>query len=173
MMGMCYVFAAFIPSFGDLTDPDYKQFFVSASESILSFLQNNKDLQSLYPYLEENLGFCGLYSFSDVLGADCAFSSKTACTEPKDTFLSLIVSAFALLFKSCGNSFIVLLVVEIVFLVLIIIANKSSKDEIRAANPQAPLIPSYQQPYPMYQCHAANGSEVAKPVSAVVQMSSV
>ena len=62
MMGMCYVFAAFIPSFGDLTDPDYKQFFVSASESILSFLQNNKDLQSLYPYLEENLGFCGLYS---------------------------------------------------------------------------------------------------------------
>ena len=53
---MCFAVAAIIPAFNDLSDPDYKEYFVSGSKSILTLIQENKSLQELYPYLEETLG---------------------------------------------------------------------------------------------------------------------
>ena len=162
---MCFAVAAIIPAFNDLSDPDYKEYFVSGSKSILTLIQDNKSLQELYPYLEETLGFCGLYDFTDVLGAGCAYSSQQACTSPKYTFLTLITS----IFKACGSSFIVLLLVEIVFLVMIIIANKSTKD-LKSSN-RMPLMQSAPQAPGMYQATPYNAANPTGTTS--VQMTRV
>ena len=166
---MCFAVAAIIPAFNDLSDPDYKEYFVSGSKSILTLIQENKSLQELYPYLEETLGFCGLYDFSDVLGAGCAYSSQQACTSPKYTFLTLVTSLITSIFKACGSSFIVLLLVEIVFLVMIIIANKSTKD-LKSSN-RMPLMQSAPQAPGMYQATPYNAANPAGTTS--VQMTRV
>lgn len=166
---MCFTVATFIPALSDLSDPDYKEYFVSGSKSILTLIQDNKSLQELYPYLEENLGFCGLYDFTDVLGAGCAYSSQQACTSPKYTFLTLITSLFTSIFKACGSSFLVLLLVEIVFLVMIIIANKSTKN-LKSSN-RMPLMQSAPQAPAMYQPTPYNAANPAGTTS--VQMTRV
>lgn len=121
---------------------------MSASKSILKVLEDIESLQSLYPALEENLGFCGLYDFTDVLGAGCAYSSKMACSSPQYTFLTLVTTVLTTVFKSCGTSLAILMVVEIVICVMVMVAHNSTKN-LKTPG-QLPLIQPNTQPAPMY-----------------------